>query len=42
MDFLIIKIVVAVVHIQEDNIPCGETQSCLHCGKLIPWVVNAL
>ena len=32
---------VAIIHIQEDNTPCGEMQSCFHCGKLTPQGVNA-
>lgn len=33
MDFIIIKIVIAVVNIQEDNIP-SEIQTYFDCGKL--------
>lgn len=34
MDFIIIKVIMAIVNIQEDSIPSGETQTYFDCGKL--------
>ena len=42
MNFLITKFVMAIVHIQENSIPCGETPCCFHSGKLIPQGIKAL